>query len=100
MICKKGISYNAGDPIPLQPGDTVYGISSYDNYEIHEMKIDGVAIYPGRCCAILDSDVYPIVQDCEPQEIDEVFFRTHKDAESWKAAHLPLSSCIFTEVDK
>ena len=99
MICRKGISYNAGDPIPLQPGDIVYGISSYDNYEIYETKIDGVAIYSDRCGVILDSDVYPIVQDCDAQEIDDVYFRTREEAETWKAAHLPVLPCVLREID-
>lgn len=100
MICRAGISYSSGDPIPLQPGDIVYGISSYNNYGIYETKIDGVAIYSDRCCVILDRDVYPIMQDCDPQEIDDVFFRTHEEAEAWKAVHLPVSPCILREADK
>lgn len=99
MICRKGISYNAGDPMPLQPGDIVYGISSYDNYVIYETIIDGVAIYADRCCVILDSDVYSIVSDCDAQDIDDVFFRTREEAEVWKAAHLPVLPCVIRDID-
>ena len=100
MICRKGISFKFGDPMPLQPGDIVYGISSYNNYEINETKIDGVAIYSDRCGVILDRDVYPIVKDCDVLDIDDVFFRTREEAEAWKAAHLPVSPCGFSDVDK
>lgn len=85
--------------MPLQPGDIVYGISSYDNYDIYETKIDGVALYSDRCCVILDSDVYPVVSDFDAQDIDDVFFRTREEAEAWKAAHLPAMPCVIRDVD-
>ena len=98
MICKYGIPYVQGDPLPLLPGGVVYQISTYDFYEIRETKVHGVAVYNDHCCVVLDRDVFPIVKDCAPDKVDDVFFQTREDCENWKKKHLseppfPLNDC-------
>jgi hypothetical protein len=100
MICQSGVPYTPGEPLPLQPCDVVFKISTYDFYEIKEKKVHGVAIYPDYCCVILDMDVFPIVKDCDPSKIDEVFFYTREDAELWKKKHLTEPPFILRECNQ
>lgn len=98
MICKYGIPYKPGEPLPLKPGDTVYEIATYSFYEIREHTIHGVAVYHDHCRIILDGEIFPIVTDCSLSEIDRVFFLTYEDAENWKKNHLsnppyPICDC-------
>ena len=100
MICREGIPYKTGDPLPLLPGDIVYEVSTYHFYEIREKTVPGIALYQDRCCVVLDTDVFPIVKDCEVYEIDDVFFRTREDAEAWKKKHLTEPPYTLNECDR
>ncbi len=82
MICKDGIPYIQGDPLPLLPDGVVYQISTYDFYEIRETKVHGVAVYNDHCCVIWDQEVFPIVKDCPIEKVDYVFFRTREDCDN------------------
>ncbi len=98
MIRTEGIPYKVGESLPIGPGSILYEINSNHFYEVREHRIHGVAIFHDRCCAILDTDIFPIVENCEINEIDNVFFATREAAVTWKEKHLnnppyPIDDC-------
>lgn len=100
MLRSEGIPYKPGDPLPIGPGSILYEMTSNHFYEIREHQIHGVAVYNDRCCAVLDTEIFPIVKDCEPSEVDDVFFATREDAIAWQEKHLNNPPYFIEDCDR